>query len=50
MGVSPEESVFIDDLPDNIKAARAAGMQSYQFTDVKKIIPILDQVLNQAGL
>ncbi len=32
-GVSPEESLFIDDLLYNVEGARAAGFKALQFTD-----------------
>lgn len=31
--ILPEESFFIDDLPDNIEGARACGMEGYCFAD-----------------
>ncbi len=31
---SAEESIFIDDLPENVQAARAVGIKSHQFTGV----------------
>lgn len=33
IGALPQQVVFVDDLLENVLAARAAGMQSYQFTD-----------------
>ncbi len=31
-GVAPQEAVFLDDLPENIEGARAAGLHALQFT------------------
>ena len=32
IGISPEQSVFIDDLPENIDGARKVGMQAIRFS------------------
>jgi putative hydrolase of the HAD superfamily len=37
LGVSPEESLFLDDKLINIHAAQALGMQAIQFTNVAKL-------------
>ena len=31
-GVAPDEAVFLDDLPENVEGARAAGLHAFQFT------------------
>jgi putative hydrolase of the HAD superfamily len=41
-----EESVFVDDLIDNVLAARAVGIRSYQFTATRD----LEQLLEHDGL
>ena len=37
LGVMPEEAIFIDDLPHNIAAANAIGMDGILFSDVKQL-------------
>ncbi len=37
LGVAPEEALFIDDIPRNIAAARALGMDGIVFEDVAQI-------------
>jgi len=37
LGVRAEETLFIDDRADNIKAARALGMQAIEFSTVKQL-------------
>lgn len=34
-GLNPQECVFMDDRMENVKAARAAGMEAFVFTDFK---------------
>ena len=45
-GLSPEATLFIDDSPKNVAAARAAGMQAIEFDSPAQ----LRQDLEQAGL
>lgn len=35
--LQPEETVFIDDLEDNLEAARKLGIQTIHFTDVDSV-------------
>jgi putative hydrolase of the HAD superfamily len=37
LGVAPNEALFIDDIPRNIEAARAIGIDAIQFTTVKQL-------------
>lgn len=36
LGVKPQESIFIDDNEDNIKAAKSLGINSFHFSDARK--------------
>jgi putative hydrolase of the HAD superfamily len=45
LGVAPAESVFLDDFPANVDAARALGMQSIHFTQVDQALDELKQLL-----
>lgn len=40
-GVAPEEAVFLDDLPENVEGARAAGLHAFQFTTRGEVEPKL---------
>lgn len=45
-GLTPAESLFVDDLPRNIAAAEAFGLQTYLFDgDAAKLSDYLDRVL-----
>lgn len=46
LGASPEESVFIDDVPANVEAARAVGMAGIHFTEPEKALEELKQLLD----
>jgi len=46
IGALPQHVVFIDDLQENVQAARTIGIQSFQFLDAKQ----LTQDLTTAGL
>jgi putative hydrolase of the HAD superfamily len=37
LGVSPFETLFLDDKPENIAAAQAAGLQAIQFTNIDQL-------------
>ena len=45
LGVAPEESVFLDDSPDNVAGARAVGMQAIHFVRPEQALNELNQVL-----
>lgn len=42
LGARPEETVFVDDLPDNVKAAEAFGIRAYQFTTAAALLAALE--------
>ena len=46
LGARPEESVFIDDVPANVDAARSAGMVGIEFAKPEKVLEELKQILN----
>jgi haloacid dehalogenase superfamily, subfamily IA, variant 3 with third motif having DD or ED/haloacid dehalogenase superfamily, subfamily IA, variant 1 with third motif having Dx(3-4)D or Dx(3-4)E len=46
LGARPEESVFIDDVPANVDAARSAGMVGIEFAQPEKVLEELKQILN----
>jgi glucose-1-phosphatase len=46
IGALPQHVVFVDDLVENVIAARSVGIQSYQFTDA----PTLAKELERDGL
>lgn len=43
--VKPAEAVFVDDFPDNVEAARRAGLYSIQFTNTSQTIDDLRNLL-----
>ncbi|HEX5158214.1 MAG TPA: HAD family phosphatase [Ktedonobacterales bacterium] len=45
LGVPPAEIVFLDDLPENIDAARAFGMQAILFTSTPQAIADIEALL-----
>jgi putative hydrolase of the HAD superfamily len=46
LGARPEESIFIDDVPANVTAARSIGMAGIEFVQPEKVLEELKQVLN----
>jgi len=42
LGARAEETVFVDDLPDNVKAAEALGIRAYQFTTAAALLEALE--------
>jgi putative hydrolase of the HAD superfamily len=46
LGVRPEESVFVDDVKENVDAARALGMRGVQFKDTPQAIKEVASFLN----
>lgn len=46
IGAQAEESVFIDDMPVNVEAARAVGMAGIHFTQPEAVLEELKQLLN----
>ena len=47
LGVQPDEAVFIDDIIDNIEAARREGMIAIQFNDTKQTLTELNHYLSE---
>jgi putative hydrolase of the HAD superfamily len=45
--VSPEEAIFVDDMPYNVEAARRLGMQTILFTDSATVIQTIRQLIGQ---
>lgn len=45
IGLAPEECAFVDDLPGNLKPARAMGMLTIRHTTADETIPQLEQAL-----
>ncbi|MGE5123109.1 MAG: HAD family hydrolase [Acidobacteriaceae bacterium] len=46
IGVSPGQAVFIDDMLDNVEAARRTGLKAIQFVDTQQTLDDLNQLLN----
>ena len=44
-GVAPADALFIDDLEQNVDAARQAGLQALHFTDVETVADVLERLL-----
>jgi epoxide hydrolase-like predicted phosphatase len=44
-GVTPSQAVFIDDMENNVLAARALGIRAHQFIDARQLIRDLDEIL-----
>jgi putative hydrolase of the HAD superfamily len=45
LGIPPAEIVFLDDIPDNVDAARACGFQSILFTSTAQAIADIEALL-----
>jgi putative hydrolase of the HAD superfamily len=46
IGLPPDECVFVDDLPGNLKPARAMGMATVHHTTAEETIPQLEELLD----
>jgi epoxide hydrolase-like predicted phosphatase len=46
LGVSPSESVFLDDFPENVTGARAVGMQAIHFIQLEQALEELKNLLS----
>jgi FMN phosphatase YigB (HAD superfamily) len=46
LGVQTEETVFVDDLAENVQGARAVGMWGIQFTSTEQAIAEVQEYLN----
>jgi epoxide hydrolase-like predicted phosphatase len=47
VGVAPHEAVFIDDMPENIAAAQAAGLHGIRFQNREQALADLEALLKQ---
>jgi epoxide hydrolase-like predicted phosphatase len=45
IGLAPEACIFVDDLPGNLKPARALGMATVHHVDAEQTIPQLEDLL-----
>ena len=43
VGAAAQQTVFIDDLLENVLAAKAVGMNAYQFTDTARLVAELER-------
>jgi epoxide hydrolase-like predicted phosphatase len=50
LGITPEESIFVDDNADNIDAARTYGMEVVHFVDPIGALAALDAILERRGI
>ena len=48
IGLEPEDCVFVDDLPGNLKPARALGMATVHHTTADATVPQLEELLGVA--
>lgn len=46
LGVKPENSIFVDDMPENIQAANDLGMLGILFTDQNRLFDQLSQLID----
>ncbi len=42
IGATPQQTIFVDDLLENVYAARSLGIRAYQFTDARSLIAELE--------
>jgi len=47
-GSSPRETVFVDDLPDNVRAAAELGIRAFHFTGVEALRKQLEALIRSA--
>ncbi len=47
LGVQPEEAIFLDDMPENVQAAKAIGMMGLQFVSTKQAIREIESALSR---
>lgn len=47
LGLPPAEIVFLDDLPENVEAARACGFQAVLFTSTRQAIAEIEALLRR---
>ena len=44
-GVGPRQAIFIDDMETNVLAARSLGIRAHQFTDARRLVRDLEEIL-----
>jgi putative hydrolase of the HAD superfamily len=49
LGVLPSEAVFVDDMEENVQAARAVGMRGVQFKDTAQALAEVRLLLNESA-
>jgi HAD superfamily hydrolase (TIGR01509 family) len=49
LGVQPGETIFIDDIQENVEAARGVGLIAFQFIDTQSTISEIDGLLGKQG-
>jgi len=47
LNVNPEEAVFVDDFPENVLAARAAGLYAIHFQTPAQVIRVVKAILEE---
>jgi epoxide hydrolase-like predicted phosphatase len=48
LGVQPPEAIFVDDFPQNVQAASAAGLKGIQFITTPQVIADIRNLLNHS--
>jgi putative hydrolase of the HAD superfamily len=49
LGLAPEEGVFLDDMQENIDAARLVGLRAVKFTDTEQAINDISRLIDSPG-
>ncbi len=49
LGVAPQEALFVDDMEENVEAARAIGMRGIQFSNTRQAIAEIQKHLDGPG-
>lgn len=47
LGVHPSEAIFVDDIQENVEAARAQGLVAFLFSDTQTVIAEINHCLRQ---
>ena len=48
VGLKPQECLFVDDSPTNVKAAEKVGMQAHLYEDVELLIAFIEKALSHS--
>ena len=43
-GITPSQTLFVDDQPANVEAARRAGLLAHRFTDAETLMPVMESL------